>query len=98
MFQRQTSASHGVEASTTGMPFSDRRRSRKTISDAAGPESGPAYRETGGFNASSELMVAVEGGVVDLDELTKLVVEHCKDFDADARALLPLPRVYRPDG
>lgn len=36
--------------------------------------------------------------LVDLDDLAQLVVEHYEGFDADARALLPLTRVYWPAG
>lgn len=36
--------------------------------------------------------------LVDLDELTRLIVETYEEFDDEGRNLLPLTRIYWPEG
>lgn len=57
------------------------------------------YVSTGGFTKEAYYegeRAAVPVTLIDLDELADLVTEHYEGFDSEARALLPLVRVYWP--
>lgn len=57
------------------------------------------YVSTGGFTKEAYYegeRAAVPVTLIDLDELADLITEHYEHFDSEARALLPLVRVYWP--
>ncbi|GJM43409.1 MAG: restriction endonuclease [Gemmatimonadota bacterium] len=57
------------------------------------------YVSTGGFSREARYEAersAVPITLIDLDDLSRLVVEHYEAFDFEGRAMLPLVRVYWP--
>lgn len=59
------------------------------------------YVSTGGFTREAHYeaeRAAVPVTLIDLDDLAELVTDHYEAFDLDARALLPLVRMYWPVG
>lgn len=57
------------------------------------------YVSTGGFTREAYYegeRASVPVTLIDLDELAALITEHYEGFDSEARALLPLVRVYWP--
>lgn len=57
------------------------------------------YVSTGGFTKEAKYEAErsqIPMTILDLDELSRLVVEHYETFDAHGRALLPLDRIYWP--
>jgi restriction system protein len=57
------------------------------------------YVSTGGFTREAHYeaeRAAVPVTLIDLDDFANLITDHYEDFNLDARALLPLVRVYWP--
>jgi restriction system protein len=57
------------------------------------------YVSTGGFTKDAHYeaeRASVPTTLINLPELRKLLVEHYEDLDAEARALVPLKRLYWP--
>lgn len=57
------------------------------------------YVSTGGFSKEAKYeaeRASVSITLIDLEELTKLVINNYDKFDSDAKALLPLAKIYWP--
>lgn len=59
------------------------------------------YVSTGGFSREAHYEAKrsnVPLVLVDFDRLVSLIIQYYEDFDSEARSLLPLRRIYWPDG
>src|SRR5207249_6787704 len=86
--------------------FSSRRRHTRSKRDGVQTCALPIYKDdkglyvsTGGFTKDAHYEAersTIPLTLMDLDELAKEIAEHYEKMDPEARALLPLRRIYWP--